>query len=142
MAQTQSLRAVPPADRVHPCGPGRGKGWGWWPLIPLAILGGALTVGLLAWPLGAPGWSRGPGPDLWALFPFGIFFTAILVFFLIRWAFWGYGWHGRWAWPGYETAEEVLRGRFARGEIDADRFREMLNVLEDATRPGDSALPR
>lgn len=38
-----------------------------------------------------------------------------------------------------ESAEEILRGRFARGEIDADEYERSLNVLKgerDVTRGG------
>lgn len=69
----------------------------------------------------------------WWFFPFGFFFFLIFMFFIFRVAFWGWG--GGWGWRrrywyGYGDAREILRQRYARGEITKEQFEQMSRDLE------------
>lgn len=66
----------------------------------------------------------------WMFFPFGIFFF-IFLFFVFRIAFWGggWGWRRRY-WYGYSDANEILRQRYARGDITKEQFEQMSRDLE------------
>jgi putative membrane protein len=76
----------------------------------------------------------GPGyPDFgwWFFFPFGIFFFLIILFFVSRMIFWPMGWgYRRRYWYGYGDANEILRQRYARGEITKEQFDQMKRDLE------------
>ena len=69
-------------------------------------------------------------------FPFGIILFVLLIFFVFRLAFWPwrrgyygyYGHHGHWR--GWDDANEILRQRYARGEITKDQFEQMQRDLE------------
>lgn len=72
----------------------------------------------------------------WFFFPFGFIFFFIFIFFIFRFAFWGWG---GWGWRrrywygygyGYSDAHEILRQRYARGEITKDQFDQMMRDLE------------
>jgi uncharacterized membrane protein len=97
-----------------------------WPFVALfAILAIAVVASAVAYAL------RGPGTG-WFYFPFGWIF--ILLFFLFFWGFrwWGgWGWYGRpyWHYPG-DGAKEILRERYARGEIGKDQFDQMMRDLD------------
>ncbi len=65
----------------------------------------------------------------WWFFPFGLFFFLIFLFFIFRVAFWGGGWRRRY-WYGYGDAHEILRQRYARGEITKEQFDQMTRDLE------------
>ena len=83
------------------------------------------------------GWGWGPG---WG---FGWVFGVLLIVWLFRVVFYGrpWGWRHdrRWGWggpygpggygPGYGDAEEMLRGRLARGEIDEAEYQRLLDIL-------------
>jgi putative membrane protein len=67
----------------------------------------------------------------WFFFPFGLLFFLFFVFFIGRWIFWpwGRGWrHGYWY--NYGDAREILRQRYAKGEITKDQFEQMMRDLE------------
>lgn len=70
----------------------------------------------------------------WWFFPFGFIFFLIFIFFIFRMAFWGLG--GGWGrrrryWYGYYgDAHEILRQRYARGEITKEQFDQMNRDLE------------
>ncbi len=69
----------------------------------------------------------------WFFFPFGFFFIFFLIFFVSRLIFWpwGWGWGGRRRyWYGYGDAHEILRQRYAKGEITKDQFDQMNRDLE------------
>jgi putative membrane protein len=57
------------------------------------------------------------------------FFIPIffLIFFAVRWFFWGEWWWGRGSHYGwdYDPALEILRKRFARGEISKEQYEQM-----------------
>jgi putative membrane protein len=68
-------------------------------------------------------WHNGDAPGWWPVFPigFGLFWLLVLGggFYLLL----------RRTRHGGESAEGVLKGRYARGEIDEDEYRERLAVL-------------
>lgn len=62
-------------------------------------------------------------PFFWIFF-IGIFFVATRI-----WGC-GWGWRGRYSRRGlYEDADDILRGRFARGEIDEAEYKRLRDVL-------------
>jgi uncharacterized membrane protein len=68
------------------------------------------------------------GFAFWWIFPlvFGSFW--ILLFTLGFWRFRHWGWHPHdWRSP---DATEILKQRFARGDIDADEYKSRLRVIE------------
>lgn len=68
----------------------------------------------------------------WFFFPFGLIFIFILIFFVTRLAFWPWGWGGGWrrGYYRYGDAREILRQRYARGEISKDQYEQMMRDLE------------
>ena len=70
-------------------------------------------------------------------FPFGFVFFVIFIFLLFRLIFWrgGWGW-GRWGYGGYGgywgDAKEVLRVRYARGEITKEQYDQMMRDLSQS----------
>jgi putative membrane protein len=78
--------------------------------------------------------GRWPG---WPFFGFGWLFIPLilfLIFFGLRWFVWGgCGW-ARGCWyhrQHYDPALEILRERFARGEITKEQFDDMLRNLRE-----------
>jgi len=65
-------------------------------------------------------------------FPFGFIFFFIIVFFVFRFLFWGWGWGGRYRWYGryWGGPAEILKERYARGEITKEQFEQMMRDLE------------
>ena len=113
-------------------------------LVALPILGMA-GGGMMGWgghdgPGGWAGWGGGGAPP-WALalaFVGKLLFTLALIFgaiLLFRALLGGHGF-GPWAHQGEapsagrETALEILRRRFANGEITREQFDEMKRTLE------------
>ena len=65
-------------------------------------------------------------------FPFGflLFFLAIiLIVRLVFWRSWGWGYRGRRGYYGIDS-KEILKRRYARGEITKDQFEQMLRDIE------------
>jgi uncharacterized membrane protein len=72
-------------------------------------------------------------------FPFG-FLIFFVIFFVVRALFWGFGWG--WGWRGgysrgywrghsyYGDATEILRQRYAKGEINKDQFDQMMRDIK------------
>lgn len=113
-----------------------GGGWysRWWLLVPLLFLGVLVTAAVLsAWLGGGPPFpvSSGAAPWFWPVFPLGFFLLFVLIFGGLRWTVWGYGGGYRWRDLGGVSAVEILRRRFARGEISAEQFRQMSRELGD-----------
>ena len=67
----------------------------------------------------------------WFFFPFGFIFFLIIVFAIGRLLFWP--WAGGWRrgyWYHHDEAAEILRQRYARGEITKEQFAQMMKDLE------------
>ncbi len=72
-------------------------------------------------------WGHGPG--WWFLIP--LLFWGTIIFFLVR----GFRRWGRFG-PTWRSGEAVLAERYARGEIDADEYRDRLTVLRASGEAG------
>jgi len=70
-------------------------------------------------------------PFGFVFFPFGFIFFFFIVFFVFR-LFWGWGGWGRYRWYGYYRGEpaEIVKERYARGEITKEQFEQMMRDLE------------
>ena len=73
-----------------------------------------------------------PGFGWWFFFPFGFIFFFIVLFIVSRFVFWGWwGWGRRRSyWYGHGEATEILRQRYARGEITKEQYDQMSRDLE------------
>ncbi|HEX6421977.1 MAG TPA: SHOCT domain-containing protein [Acidimicrobiales bacterium] len=71
--------------------------------------------------------GSGDGPGPWVPLLFLVFWIAVLAFVVIRFRRGGPPWarHG---------GESVLAERYARGEIDADEYRQRRGVLREGGR--------
>jgi len=102
------------------------------------VLGGLvilLLVGFFLVPFlfGFPARPYAYYPFPFFFFPFGFIFFFV-IFFVVRGLFWGWGWRGGysrgyWRGHGYGDATEILRQRYARGEINKDQFDQMMRDL-------------
>jgi uncharacterized membrane protein len=113
--------------RVHPFA---------WAVLGVVVISVVVFFALIAirgyptMPMSASGY---PGYGWWFFFPFGIFFFLIFLFFVGRLIFWpwGGGWRRRYYYGyGYGDAREIIRQRYARGEITKDQFDQMMRDLE------------
>lgn len=69
----------------------------------------------------------------WFFFPFGFFFIFFIIFAASRLIFGPWGWGGGWRrgyWYHYGDAREILRQRYARGEITKEQYDQMMRDLE------------
>lgn len=72
-----------------------------------------------------------PYPYHWYFFPFGFVVFFIFLFLIGRMLFWPWGWGGRRGyWYSHDGAAEILRERYAKGEITKDQFEQMSRDLE------------
>lgn len=82
------------------------------------------------------GMLAGPPYYGWYFFPFGLVFFVIfvvIIFRLVFWGFGGWGWRrGYWYSSAYRYGDprEVLRWRYAKGEITKEQFDQMMKDLE------------
>jgi putative membrane protein len=65
------------------------------------------------------------------LFPLGFLIFILFLFVIVRFAFWGWGWR---RWGGYRSSywldsKEILRQRYARGEISKEQFDQMMRDI-------------
>jgi putative membrane protein len=67
----------------------------------------------------------------WFFFPFGFFFIFFIIFGVGRLFFWpwGRGWRRNY-WYHYGDANEILRQRYAKGEITKEQYDQMMRDLE------------
>jgi uncharacterized membrane protein len=125
--------ALPGAVRAPDCDRPR-RYW----LIPIALLGALVGAGVVFWTLVSvrvlptpP--IAGPYPPLWFLFPIGFLLFWLLVILLVA----RRGkWVGPWGWGGepHPDAGEVVRNRYARGEISQEEMSHRLQVLQESSR--------
>ncbi len=93
-----------------------------------------ISIALASWVTVVPIWGMGPWMMGWG-FPgmiFGFFFWVAIVLaiiLLVRWLVTGAGPSSL---RGHDAAIEVLRQRYARGEISKEEFEERMAAL---TRP-------
>ena len=112
--------------------PHRGMRLGWLLvcLILLAILAFviALTVRVFFTPATSP--YHG-GRFFLFFFPFGILLFCLVVFAIVQPIFrpWGGGYR-RAHWRHYSEAAEIVKARYARGEITKEQFDQMMRDLE------------
>jgi putative membrane protein len=115
-----------------------------WIVVGLLAL---LVVGALISPiiyprLATPAYPGFPGVYPYFFFPFGLIFLFILVFIVVRFAFWGWGWRRNGWYGGYGMGgdpEQILRRRYARGEITKEQFDQMLRDLRASSQQQTSA---
>ena len=112
----------------------RGNPFAWAVLavVLVAVIAFFALLAIHGYPSAPPGNYYGyPFLGWWFFFPFGIFFLFIVLFFVSRLLFWpmGWGWRRRY-WYGYGDANEILRQRYARGEITKDQYEQMKRDLE------------
>jgi putative membrane protein len=65
------------------------------------------------------------GPWFWPIFPLLWIVVLVVLFRLVVWRRWG----GRRC--GGDSGRDLLRARYARGEISDDEYRERLRTLEE-----------
>jgi putative membrane protein len=103
--------------------------------VAIALVAFLISISLFFWS-GSPQSFIGPPFYRWGFgFPFlgWIFLIPLvfLVFFPLRWLFWGPWCPGRFWSDGYDdSALDILRQRFARGEITKEQLEEMQRDLE------------
>ena len=72
-------------------------------------------------------------------FPFGLlfgFFVIFIVFGTLRWLFWPWGWrHRRRYWQYPDQSYNILRERYARGEITKEQYEQMMQDLQKQPHP-------
>ena len=101
-----------------------------WALVPVVL---GVVVATIA--VGASLYLRSVPPQYygwWPWAPFGWFFLIpffFLAFFALRFLIWGW-WGGYYGWyHGQDPATQVLRERFARGELTREQFEQMTKDL-------------
>ena len=114
----------------------RARNWFLWVVAAFAVVAlvaflGAVLFHNYFYPGGMPAAYYGYPGFGWWFFPFGFIFFLIFLFFVFRVIFWGWGWRRRyWYGYGYTDAHEILRQRYARGEITKEQFDQMTRDLE------------
>jgi uncharacterized membrane protein len=100
-------------------------------LALLVIIGGSLLLIRFVFPPPAGGFYYTGFP----FFPFGIFWFFLFIFMIFgvsRWIFWGWGRRRSGYYSGryYDNAHQILRERYARGEITKQQLDQMTRDLE------------
>jgi len=98
-------------------------------LIGVAIIVGAVLRAVIAPTSGFRGFF---------FFPFGFVFFLFFLFFIFGWfRWWGWGgWRGYpMTWGYHDSAAEILRRRYAHGEISKDQFDQMMRDIELSRTP-------
>lgn len=109
-----------------------GRGWFLVPILLAALVLAGLAYAVLEGTGVLPGFTpSGPFPPFWWVFPLGFFAFWVFVWLVVRpWAWGGY-WYRGGGWAHRAGAEEILRERFARGELSKDQLRRMIGDLEE-----------
>lgn len=106
-------------------------GWAIAALLIVLVVGIAASLAFFNGPyvMGAAPYYYYPHPFFW-FFPFGFILFFLFIFFVFRLAFWPrrWGYYGRW--QSWDDAGEILRQRYARGEITKDQFEQMKRDIE------------
>jgi uncharacterized membrane protein len=112
-----------------------------WLFVPLlvaaALIAAFAGLWLYAGAFAAPSTASATYPWFFWWSPFGwfIFIPVFLIFFAVRWYFWGGWWWGKgWYYGGYDPAVETLRQRFANGEITKNQYDQMRRDLEQSEK--------
>ncbi len=112
---------------------------GWGIAALLLLIGIAIVVGAVVRAIVGPATGFGFFPFFF--FPFGFFIFIFFLFFMFRVLFRPWGW-GSWGWGGYpmygrthDSAAEILRRRYASGEITKDQFDQMMRDLRESQSP-------
>ncbi|MCI4366614.1 MAG: SHOCT domain-containing protein [Thermoplasmata archaeon] len=104
---------------------------GW--IAPFIALGFVVVLfgGIFLWSsFVGPGPMGGYAPRAWFFFPFGFLILLFVLFMGVRVLFWSARWGGR---RGERYgATEILRARYARGEITREQFLQMQRDLADS----------
>lgn len=110
--------------------------FGWAVFILIALLVVGVFVSPFLWShygMMAPGTvTNYPRPFFgWFFWPIGALFFIIFLLFALRWLMfpWGRGYYGG-RWQRFGTPEEILKRRYARGEITKDQFDQMMRDLQ------------
>src|SRR2546428_2637433 len=115
---------------------------GWGIAAFLFLIGVAIVIGLIVRAVVGPGAGVGYFPFFF--FPFGFFIFVFFLFFLFRGLFWGWG---GWGWRGYypmygryhyghDDATDILRRRYASGEITKEQIdQRMLDIQQRRSPP-------
>ncbi len=72
-------------------------------------------------------------------FPFGLFFgifALFIIFGVLRWIFWPWGWgYRRRYWRCRDESYYILRARYAKGEITKEQYEQMMQDLQKHPNP-------
>lgn len=97
-----------------------------WAVLGLIVVSGIAIVASLVIPWGAGGYHR-PFFPFWGI---GGILVIIAVFWVARWFFWP---RGRWGYGQYryygDSAQDILRQRYAKGEITKEQYEQMMRDL-------------
>jgi putative membrane protein len=107
-------------------------GWVVVGLLALLVIGSLVFWGVGLATHSFPGGLYRPFfPFGFFFFPFGFFIFILFLFLIFRLIFWGGGWGGRRRYYYWSDAKEILRQRYARGEITKDQFDQMMRDLDE-----------
>jgi putative membrane protein len=103
--------------------------------LAVLLLVGVFVVPFFYGPMLGP---SGYYPRPYFFFPFGFLIFFFVIFFVARGLFWGWGWgwrggysRGYWGhWGSYGDAMEILKQRYAKGEITKDQFDQIMRDLQ------------
>ena len=119
-----------PTDLADGCGRAPGD-WGCpggvWPLLPLAIAAAIVGTLVVLRAVGILPFGAGAAPYLGPILPIGLVLAILLAVLLVRLRIGGvFGSRG-----GYpaRSAEEIVRRRYARGEITEEEYRRRMATL-------------
>ena len=103
-------------------------------MVIVAIISFFALIAIRGYPLPPATYNGYPMWGGWFFWPIGFIFFFLFIFFIGRLLFWGWGgwgWRRRyWYGYGYGDAHEILRQRYARGEITKEQFDQMMRDLD------------